>query len=228
MLLEDGNLFTSTSDAVTVTLDKIDPSGLDPRIYWTPRLLEDYSTNTGITNLSDSAIELGVTGSITFWTDHPDDSQGWRGTAGYPTQSSPTVRTVNPSNTPTNLEFKAYWDSNGLGSPTEFTGSDNNKGFSRITSLRYGALEKDVFTSYISPTNAELLDVENWINNSGSILFNTKSSSEIDEVQFDVEWSGDKYVYIIMDDSISLTQINIDGFGSISAFTTGTTTYYRS
>lgn len=227
VLLEDGSSFTTQSAAVNVALSKSDPSGLTPKFSWDLWPSTDYANNTAISNATDSQIELGATGSITFWAETPSDSNGWRGVAGYPTVSVPTIRLIGDTSVPATLEFEAYWDSNGLGTPTEFTAS-GDKGFTRITSLRYGAFPSGTFADNLSPTNAELLDLKDWTDNGGTILFGTNTSGDINNEIFDITWSGDKYHYVIIDDAVTLTEINVDGFGSLStAFTTGTTANYR-
>ena len=114
---------------------------------------------------------------------------------------------------------------NALGNSTAQRTVDKN--ITRIASLRYAALPASVFTNYISPTENELLDILKWTNNGGVINFLTRTSTQVNGQTFNITWTGGKYHYIIMDNAISLSQINVDGFGSIGAFTTGTTTNYR-
>ena len=82
----------------------------------------------------------------------------------------------------------------------------------------------DHFTSNLSPTEAELLDVADWTGNGGTLDFNNQNPNGD---TFTISWSGDKYIYIVMDDAYTLNAISIDGFGSIGAFTTGTIGGYR-
>ena len=220
--LEDGSDFTSQSAAVNPTLVKVAPNLPTYNVTFDTLDSNAYVSNTG-NNTNDVIIELGATGSVTYNGVYGTNDRGWTRASIAP---SSTVLSITTTSTTDFIDSTATYTSNGLGTPSGITRT-NDKDISRIASLRYGAIPAGTFASDLSPTNAELLNLLNWTDNGGVVVFQTNTSNEINGYEFDITWTGDKYHYIIMDDSISLSQISVDGFGSISAFTTGTTSNYR-
>lgn len=223
--LEDGSDFTTQSAAVNPTLVKVAPNLPNYNVTFDTLDSNAYVSNTG-DNTNDVIIELGATGSVTFNGVYGTNDRGWTRDTISPNS---TVLSITTTSTTNFTDSVATYTSNGLGTPASITRT-STKDISRIASLRYAALDDGHFSGNI-PTNADLLDLLNWTNNGGTIVFQTNTSDELNNYQFDLTWSGDKYLYVVMDDSITLTELNNDGFGSIGAYTTGTTTnfrYYRS
>lgn len=225
VLLEDNSPYTATSNTISATLSKGNPSQVTFNLTYDTLNSNAYVSNTGDNDTAVS-IELGATGSIDYNAVYGTSDNGWTRSSLLPDPSTPSTITLTQTGNPGTVNVYSNYTSNGLGTPSTKQMSDS-KTFSRITSLRYGALPAGTFTSDLSPTNSELLDLIEWTNAGGTILFGTNTSGEINGYEFDITWSGNAYHYIIMDDNITLSQINVDGFGSISAFTTGTTSNYR-
>lgn len=232
--LEDGSLFTTRSAVVNPSIDKLDPNiPTYTDVAFTVIGASggsgtDFVSNTG-NNADSVTIEKGVTGSVAYKGAYGSNDRGWSRTS-----ISPALlpsRSITQTNTNVFVTATATYNSNGLGTnaagSTTTSVSDFGKATLRVKSLRYAALPAGTFASNLSPTNDELLDIVKWVSNGGTIDFLTNTSSEINGETFNITWSGQAYVYIIMDTSVSLSQINVDGFGSISAFTTGTTADYR-
>lgn len=223
--LEDGSDFTTQSAAANPTLDKGNPGLPQYGVTFDTLANNAYVSNTGGGN-QGVTIEIGATGSVDYHGIYGSGDNGWTRTSISPDPASPSTLSITTTSTTNFNTITANYSSNGLGTPTT-KARTANKSVSRIVSLRYGALPAGTFANYLSPTNDELLDLLHWTNNGGVVVFQTNTNDEINGYGFDITWTGDKYHYIIMDDSISLSQINIDGFGSITAFTTGTTSNYR-
>ena len=223
--LEDGSDFTTQSTAVNPTLSKSNPDLPSYSVAFDTLDSNAYVSNTG-SNTSDVIIELGATGSVAFSGTYGSNEKGWTRISIAP---GGTISSITTTSTTNFIDAVAEYTSSNRGTPTNVTRT-STKDISRIASLRYAALDDGHFSGNI-PTNADLLDLLNWTNNGGTIVFQTNTSDELNNYQFDLTWSGDKYLYVVMDDSITLTELNNDGFGSIGAYTTGTTTnfrYYRS
>ena len=233
--LEDGSHFSTRSAVVNPTIDKQNPNGPTyTDVAFTVIGASGGSGTDFVSNTSNNAnpvtIEKGVTGSVAYRGAYGSNDRGWSRTSIAPALIS--SRSIEIGNTNIFVTATATYNSNGLGNDTS-TGlpttsvSAFSKSTTRSKSLRYAALPAGTFASNLSPTNDELLDIYKWVTNGGTIDFGTTSASDINGETFNITWSGQAYVYIIMNSNVSLSQINIDGFGSISAFTTGTTADYR-
>ena len=219
--LEDGSdISIDSGDASGTTLSKANPNQPNYTFTWTGLSNDNYITNK--TNNSTSAIERGVTGDATYISASSATLRGWAETSVENNKSGNTI-TFTATGDPSNLTITGNYNSNGLGTPTTTT-VNRSKAFNRIISLRYAAFPSGHFTSNLSPTEAELLDVADWTDNGGTLDFNNQNPNGD---TFTISWSGDKYIYIVMDDAYTLNAITIDGFGSIGAFTTGTIGGYR-
>lgn len=225
VILEDGSHSQVTSSGVAVTLNKLNPD--TPSYNITYDVLGDsaYISNTG-DNTTNINIEMGATGSAVHYGTYGASDKGWTRTSITPDPGSPTTLTITTTSGTDFTDVVSNYSSNSLGNPPT-TSITVDKDVTRITSLRYGAFPASHFSSDLSPTEAELLDILNWTNNGGTVVFQTNSSGEINEYEFDLTYSGDKYLYVIVDDAITLSEINNDGFGSIGAYTSGTTTNYK-
>ena len=226
--LEDGSDFTSQSAAVNPTLVKVAPFLPTYNVTFDTLDSNAYVSNTG-DNDTNIIVELGATGSVAYYGTYGTNDKGWTRSSISPDPSSPSNLTITETSTTNFDNVVASYTSNGLGTPSAIDRSAD-KTVSRIVSLRYAAFPDGHFTGNV-PTESDLLDILDWTNNGGTVVFQTNTSNELNNYIFDLTWSGDKYLYVVIDDSITLTQIDNDGFGSIGAFTSGTTTnykYYRS
>jgi len=226
--LEDGSDFTTQSAPVTVNLNKLNPDLPSYNLAYNTLDSNAYVSNTG-DNDTDITVELGATGSVAYYGTYGADDDGWTRSSIFPDPNSPSNLTITETSTTNFANVVASYTSNGLGIPSSVNRSAD-KTVSRIVSLRYAAFPDGHFTGNI-PTESDLLDILDWTNNGGTVVFQTNTSSELNNYIFDLTWSGDKYLYVVIDDGITLTQIDNDGFGSIGAYTSGTTTnykYYRS
>ena len=221
--LEDGSktsVETSTLTNGSTTLNKLNPNQPSYTFDWTGLSNDSYITNK--TNTSTSAIERGVTGDATYTSASSATLRGWTETNVTNNKSGNTI-TFTATGDPANLTVTGNYNSNGLGTPTTTAVSDD-KAFSRIISLRYAAFPSGHFTSNLAPTEAELLDLADWTDNGGTLDFNTINPNN---ENFTVSWTGDKYIYIVMDDAYTLTEINIGILNQIGSFTTNTVGGYR-
>lgn len=226
--LEDGSDFTTQSAAVNVTLSKNNPGLPQYSVTFDTSDNNAYVSNTSNGN-TGVIIEKGATGSVDYHGLYGTGDNGWTRTSISPDPASPSTLLITTSSTTNFDTITANYSSNGLGDPST-RARTANKSVSRIVSLRYAAFDDGHFTNN-TPTEDDLMDILNWTDNGGTVVFQTSSSGQLNNYTFDLTWSGDKYLYLLMDDGITLTEINNDGFGSIGAYTTGTTTtfrYYRS
>lgn len=226
--LEDGSDFTTQSAQVAVVLNKLNPDLPSYNLTYDTLASNAYVSNTG-NNDTNIDVELGATGSVAYYGTYGTDDDGWTRSSISPDPGSPSNLTITETSTTNFANVVASYTSNGLGTPPTVNRSAD-KTVSRIVSLRYAAFPDDHFTGNV-PTESDLLDILDWTNNGGTVVFQTYTSGQLDNYIFDLTWSGDKYLYVVIDDGITLTQIDNDGFGSIGAFTSGTTTnykYYRS
>lgn len=229
VVLEDGTLFTTSSAASLAAIAKGNPD--NPTYNITYDLLggSAFISNTG-NNDTNISVELGATGSAVFSGAYGSSDNGWTQVSISPDSSSPTTLTITQTSTTNFSDVTANYTSsnkgtNASGNSTAQVTADKN--VSRIASLRYGALAASTFSDNLSPTESELLDVLNWTNSGGTIDFGTNTSSEINGEAFSVSWTGDKFIYIVMDNNVTLDKIDIGVLNQIGAFTTGTTTNYR-
>lgn len=227
VILEDGTQTRVTTSFEAANISKNNPAAPNYDIA-THNLIggTTYVSPNLDDNDSNLLIEFGVTGSIGYQGSAASTSNGWtlvNVTGGQSMQ-------ITTTSTTDFVDIEANYTSSNKG--TNAAGNSTaqrtvDKNITRIASLRYAALPASVFTNYISPTESELLNIIKWTDNGGVINFLTRTSAQINGQTFNITWTGGKYHYIIMDNAISLSQINIDGFGSLNAFTTGTTTNYR-
>ena len=224
VVLEDGSLFTTSSAATAATINKGNPSLPGYSISYNLLGGSAYISNNG-SNTTDIIIELGATGSANYDGTYGAIDNGWTRTSISPSSAIlgiTTTSTTDFNNAVANYNSNNKGTDTGTGATTVVMTSDKN--VSRIASLRYGALAAGTFSNNISPTEAELLDILNWTNSGGTVDFqNTNPNND----NFTVSWTGDKFIYIIMDDAFTLDEINIGVLNQIGSFTTGTTTNYR-
>ena len=227
VILEDGTQTRVTTSFEEANINKSNPAAPNYDIA-THNLIGGTTYVSPNLNDNDSnlLIEFGVTGSIGYQGSAASTSNGWTliDVTGGQAMNITTTSTTDFVDIVANYT-SSNKGTNALGNSTAQRTVDKN--ITRIASLRYAALPASVFTNYISPTENELLDILKWTNNGGVINFLTRTSTQVNGQTFNITWTGGKYHYIIMDNAISLSQINVDGFGSINAFTTGTTTNYR-
>ena len=157
-----------------------------------------YVSNNSSTNTSNKVIEEGETGTFTYKAVVASSLNGWNNTSLTP--SSNTTVTVTATNTHT-LDHEANYDSDGLGSPTNFSGNPKTttNSFTRTQSLRYG-ISPTTQTGSGGFTEGELQNLDGWI---GGVA--------IEDGQIDFISNATSNNYTISNDTISMTS-TVPGF----------------
>lgn len=223
--LEDGSKVSYNATPASQTLSKTNPA--DPTLTFSYSGLTGtttYVSNNTANNYSNSNIENGVTGTITY-TSASGTTNGWTLTS-LTSLSSPSPITVTATGSITLLSVSGAYSSNGLGTPLAPSSTiQRTKLYSRIVSLRSGASPNSS-----SFTEAELLDLTAWTGGgevqNGTINFNTTSIPNNTNVTINNSTSA--YLYIIYgSSSADLTNIKQGGFDVTGNFTKTTVGLYK-
>lgn len=223
--LEDGSKVSYNATPASQTLSKTNPA--DPTLTFSYSGLTGtttYVSNNTANNYSNSNIENGVTGTITY-TSASGTTNGWTLTS-LTSLSSPSPITVTATGSIALLSVSGAYSSNGLGTPLAPSSAiQRTKTYSRIVSLRSGASPNSS-----SFTEAELLDLTAWTGGgevqNGTINFNTTSIPNNTNVT--ISNSTSAYLYIIYGSSAAdLTNITENGFLVTNNFTKTTVGLYK-
>jgi hypothetical protein len=210
----DGSLFSSSVN-LAGTLAKTNPD--NPTITITAATIE--------LGVASDQIEQGATGSISFTSASANPSNGWNLNYVSSNYVSP-LSVVGSLTGSSNIQISAsafYSSPTGDNDPNlNITTTSAIKTYTKIRSLRYGASTSSSFTA------AQLEDIRSWDTTLGGTIGtidkgNTNPSGDT----ITIDWTGEKYHYIIYDSARpNLTSI-VAGTNVISAFNLTTVGNYK-
>ena len=209
----DNSLYHAT-DTVTGTISKTDPG--NPSVSTTPTVQLGGSSNQ---------IEQGATGSIAFTTAY-GSSNGWDQVSLTSSPVNTPIQVTGSATGSSSISITAtaqYESPSGDNDPQLNRTKTRTVTFSKIRSLRHGAAADTAFT------HAELENLADWDSSlGGDIGTIVKGDTTPSGNTIDITWSGDKYHYIVYDNSRSdLTNITTGGFGVLGQFSKTTVGDYK-
>jgi hypothetical protein len=209
----DASLF-KTSTTTTGTVSKTNPAA--PTLSATPSVQLGFSSNQ---------IEQGATGSITFTPSSVNPSNSWNLTSVTTNVESPYLITGSATGS-TSISIIAtanYASPLGDNIPDLTTTSTTTTTYTKIRSLRYGASTATSFTA------AELANLATWDTALGGTIGTiAKGTTTASGQSVTISWTGDKFLYIVFNSSLSnLTDITTSGFSVFSSFTLTTVGSYK-
>jgi len=227
--LVDGTLFTISSNK-QVDLNKLNPT--DPILNVVYNL-----TPTNAYNDAQNEIEFGAEGSLSWSTTSgttisSNNGLGWINSNPEFSHDTLTLdapngtKTINSTLSITIQPIEQYWNSGIENNPKlYYTGSTNERNWTRVRSLRYGTWNEagpiPAFSN--EPGEIPLSNLSYWESNIGTIEYGINTQSEIESVtlNFSPDPTKDEYLYIVYDKSLNdiNTLINQTSlFNEITAF----------
>ena len=209
----DGSLY-KTSTTTTGTVSKSNPAN--------PTITPSVVVQLGSTS---NNIEQGATGSITFTSSSANPSLGWNLTSVTSNVPSPYYITGSATGS-TSISLIAtanYASPTGENNPDTTTTSTATTTYAKIRSLRYGASTATSFTQ------GELENLALWDTTLGGTIGTiAKGTTTASGQTLTISWTGDKYLYIVFNSSLSnLTDISTSGFAVLGQFTLTTVGQYK-
>jgi len=210
-----------TSSVLTGTISKTNPG--------VPSITPSVTVQLG---LSGTNIEENATGSIVYTVAYSATSNAWIqsaltttasfGTTTVPlgsaagaytfniTGSATGSNTIRSSVTASYTVPSASWTAAGQSTNTQRTAATS---YSKIISIRSGSCAETGSATTFS--TGSLFNLRNWdgrlgvpdYDMTGSIELGTTSAASINNKQINISWTGDKYLYIIVASTVSITQI---------------------
>lgn len=210
-----------TSSILTGTISKTSPGA--------PSITPSVSVQLG---LSGTSMEENATGSIVYTAAYNATSNQWIqsaltttasfGSTSVPLGSGAGAYTFNITGSATGSNSilssvtasytvpSASWTAAGQSTNTQRTAATS---YSKIISIRSGSCVETGSGTTLS--TGSLFNLRNWDSRlgapdydiTGSIQLGTTSAASINNKQISITWTGDKYLYIIVASTVSITQI---------------------